>query len=142
MNLAQALKAKKKLLKEISDLQSKIQSNNSVMVGSPVYYKTRELMETLNKKVEELTTLKISIQTANIPILGKMYEMAELKSHVQFLRRINTQEGKKLERFQESILEYVSDYKVDEIDRMIKEAEEKIDSLQEEIDQFNHSTNI
>lgn len=142
MNLSQALKAKKKLLKEISELQSKIQASNSVMVGSPVYYKTRELMETLNKKVGELTSLKISIQTANIPILGKMYEMAELKSHVQFLRRINTQEGKRLERYQEQILEYVSDYKVDEIDQMVKEAEEKIDFLQEEIDQFNHSTHI
>lgn len=142
MNLSQALKAKKKILKEISELQSKIKDNNSVMEGSPVYYKTRDLMETLNEKIGELTKLKISIQTANIPILGKMYEMAELKSHVQFLRRIDTKEGKRLERFQEKIIEYVSEYKIDEIDRMVKEAEEKIDSLQEEIDQFNHSTHI
>jgi predicted nucleic acid-binding Zn-ribbon protein len=142
MNLAQALKAKKKLLKEISELQSKIQSNNSRLVDAPVYYQPRELMENLNKKTQELTNIKVAIQTANIPILSKMYEMAELKSHVQFLRRINTSEGKKLERFQEQVFEYAAEFKVDELDRMVKEAEEKIEAIQEEIDQYNHSTQL
>jgi hypothetical protein len=142
MNLAQALKFKKKLLKEISELQSKIQSNNSRLSDSPVYYHPRILMEELNQKIQDLTNLKVSIQKANIPILQKMYEMSEAKSHVQFLRRINTTEGKKVERFQDQVLDYVAEYKVNELDHLIKDAELKIEKIQEEIDQYNHSAQL
>lgn len=143
MRLAKALKLKKSLVGEIAALKTQIQNKNSFLVGSNVVekfdnYKTLDL---LNKKVDELITLKLRINEANIGIQEKIFTLSELKSQIQFWRGLNVREGVQ-ESYGTTDRTYLA--QIDEVkrDEMVKNIQINIDNIQEEIDVYNYTMSI
>jgi len=145
VTLAKALKEKSRLAKEVSKIKQLIETNNSSLAENAPPYRVEPLLEDLNKKTEALVELKIKIQAANTGILDKIYWMSEYKSQVDFLRRIDTTEGK-----QESNRHFGSGELLDNkaqidrviLDEMINKLEDNIDILQDEVDEYNHKKKI
>lgn len=144
MKLAKALKEKKRLASEIAHLKNKINTKNSFIKESNVKDKfdVNKLYEDLLNKIESLVNLKVAIYDANKEIQSKIYLMSEYKSLISFLNILNTNEGIVEKRFEQVALEY--EVQIDEIekDRLIKEYQTKVDLLQDEIDTYNHTTEI
>ena len=143
MKLSKALKLKKRLASDLTRLQSKVQSNNSVLKGNTLKYDINELMKEISDKRKDLINLKISINNANVTIQGKIYELAETKSYIQFLKAINTEEGIVTSRYGDGPSQNYTVI-IDEIqkDSLITKAQDKLDSIQEEIDTFNYTTTV
>ena len=142
--IAQALKDKKRLIRDITTLQSRIQHNNSVIEGNGFKTDNMALYVELSGKKKELNELKAKIFKANIKIYPKILAMDEMKSMIQFLRSIDTSEGKVMggryggETIITKCAQLNSTFITDEITKFEKE----IEKIQDEIDAYNAKTNI
>lgn len=145
MKLYKALKLKKTLVGEISKLKQQISEKNSYQVGSlnEEKFKVSELYENLLKKISELTNLKIMINEANREIQPSIYMLSEYKALISFWNEVSVSEGFKNVGYGATV---PTEFKVqvDEIKRneYISTFQKKIDSLQEEIDTYNYTTEI
>jgi len=142
MTLKRALKEKNKLVKELNDLYAKIKTYNSVAEDGEKPYSTKELMLNVDSKLNELIELKTKIHLANGPVYGKIFRMAELKSHVSKLNNLDCSSGKQKSWGGTEYTNKVSEIKVRDRDYFIKVAETEIEKLQDELDEFNATTNI
>lgn len=146
MKLHKALKLKKKLIGEIAFLKTQIQQKNSFMVGSlnPEKYNVPKLYAELLEKIDSLTGLKFAINEANREIQSKIYVLAEYKALIAFWNGVPSTEGThEARRFgSETLREYVAQIDEKTQDNYVKEFQRRIDSLQDEIDEFNYTTEI
>ena len=140
MNLAKALKLKNRLIQNINELQSEVQRNNSYREDGIRKIDTHKSMEDLVAATEKLIKLKISIFVASTPMRENILRLGELKSRIQFLKGINTTEGY-VDNYDGKTL-YSVEYDVSYIKNEVKTCESLIDELQEELDKFNHTTEI
>ena len=118
--------------------------HNSYIKGNKPIYDIENLWELLNGTVSELTELKTRIQKANTVIQPKIYKLSELKSLAAFLKGLQIKEGKLLgDNWRNSeVTEWQSEIGNLERDRKVEAIEKKIDTLQNELDQFNFETEI
>lgn len=148
MTIAQALKHKVKLVTKIKRLSTQLRIGNiAESTSGPLAYETPKILKELQDAQLELIKLKKDIYKANLPIIGKLYEMSELKSLIASFKAIPTLATTTIKTDS-----YVAGQQVTrtstcfittlEKDKIIADWEEKIEALQEEIDQFNHSTKI
>jgi hypothetical protein len=144
MNIKQALKLKNKLIKSISENTKLLQQYNTVEVGNPRPYSSTVLMVEISKATDELIALKSKIHRANAPMFEKIFEMSELKSAIKGLQKMECTEGKSnRERFRmESELVLTSEISLVVRNGKIKNMEERIEYLQDEMDVFNSNTEI
>ena len=146
MKLAKALKYKNRLVKKISTVQRSISSYNSVEKGSTKEVDVSLAMGEYKKFIKELVELKIKMFEASRPIREHILKLAELKAEISWLREIPTLRGQarvsSYMRDDGEAVEYEAVFSRQEINKMIEDNEEQIDSLQEEIDTFNHTTEI
>lgn len=144
MKLAKALKEKKKLTSEISHLKNLIQSKNSFIKGSntPDKFDVERLFSELQEKIQELVNLKIVINQANKEIQSLIYQLSEYKAIISFLEGLDVKEGIREDRFTNNVLEY--DVQFDELKKneLIKEYQDKADSIQDQIDNYNHTVEV
>lgn len=146
MKLYKALKLRKKLIGEITQLKAKIQRNNSYMEGSlnPEKHNVPKMYEELLNKIEELIDVKYVINEANREIQTRIYRLAEYKALIVFLNSMSTIEG-----MQESggygssaLREYKAQIDEETRNKYVAEFQNRVDSIQEEIDTYNYTTNI
>lgn len=145
MNIAKALKHKNVLVKEISQLQSKVIQYNSTLVGAAVPYDTKKLLKDLENKVADLIALKTAINKANQGIQETIYTLTEKKSLVSKIRAINTSSGKvPTHRYgtEGAVSEYAAQISLLEVDSMVAAMEKEIDDIQEKIDTYNYTTEV
>lgn len=145
MLLKNALKLKNQLVSEISDLGRLIQQNNSIITGNKRDYSVTDLLTEYDAKVLELTKLKASIQNANVPVHEKIFLLSELKNKITMLKGIDTQDGKSrpTRGFGSSDPEfYEAELKQKETRDLIKSVEEQIRGIQNDLDDFNGTTEI
>lgn len=145
MKIYQVLKAKKKLTSELQQLWQKFSNNNSVIVGNTRSYEPIELMSKIIAKTKELIQLKVKLQVANSEIYEKIFEISELKSAISKLGSVSTQSGIVHPHSYSSVsapVEYSAFYSQKMVDDIIAGYQEKISTLQEEIDTFNYTTEI
>ena len=140
MNLAKALKQKNRLIQTINELQSEVQRSNSYREDGVRKIDTHKSMEDLAAATEKLIKLKIAIFIASTPMRENILRLGELKSRIQFLKGINTQEGY-VDNYEGKTL-YSVEYDINYIKNEVKTCESLIDELQEELDKFNHMTEI
>jgi hypothetical protein len=141
MTLAKALKQKNRLAQKISKLQQEIQRENSVRADDPRKINVEDLFKELNNKVDELIKLKIAIFIASTPMRESILRLSELKSKVVFLQSISTTEGI-VSGFREDPVEYTVVYDKIFVKEQVELCEKKIDEIQDELDKFNHTTDI
>jgi hypothetical protein len=141
MNLAKALKEKKKITREIGNLKDLINRNNSYTEPNFPKFDVYKLEEDLISKTEELIDLKCKITKANIGINDKIYTMAELKGLVNFYKYLNTNEKT---TYDINRNETITKAKISEVYTIekVRELEKEIQDLQDEIDYYNQTTEI
>lgn len=143
ITLSKALKIKNRIAKEIKDLQTIVTQNNSYITGNTPSFDVKASYKELIDLRKKLGELKIKINTANAGMIDKMVEISELKSHIAFLRTINTQEGQvSASRYGDTMVEKSVAYNAKDIKEKEKETQKKIDTIQDEIDKFNATTLI
>jgi hypothetical protein len=141
MTLAKALKRKNRLAQKISKLQTEIQRENSVQKDDPRKIKVEDLMVELKERVLQLIKLKIAIFIASAPMRESILTLSELKSQIIFLQGISTREGK-ISEYGDTVVEYTAAFDKLYIREQVEICEQKIDAIQDELDKFNHTTEI
>lgn len=138
MNVKRALKEKSKLVKVITDAYQKLQNYNCVEEGFERPYDPEILMAEWFKGVEELITLKTEIHKANLKVYDKIFRLSELKSVVKQLKELECTNGKISDRYgrsepvlKESVITVLMR------DNKVKELEQEIEDLQEQLDNHN-----
>jgi hypothetical protein len=142
MTIAQALKEKNKKVAKINKIWTRIASYNSVIEGSEKPYDSDKLWEEYNREIADLIDLKTRIHLASAPVRKDIFALSELKSKIQNMRSLNTQDGLLRDRYASEYTEMVAHFSTLWKDEQIELTESMIDSIQEKLDAFNHSTNI
>ena len=144
MNIKQALKEKNKLVKRVGENTKLMQDHNTIEVGNTRPYSSIELKEQIIKDRTELSELKAKIHIANTPVLQEIFYMAELKSMIQSLKKMECTEGKSnRDRYRmESELILTSEISIVNRNQTIKDLEETIEKIQDRLDVFNSNTEI
>jgi hypothetical protein len=145
MKLYKALKLRKNLVGEIAKLKQQIKDKNSYLEGSKngEKFNVQDAYDELLIKIDELTGLKFAINEANKEIQAKIYTLAEYKALIAFWNEVSVDEGTKVASpYSEKVQSYV--VQVDEAKRneIVKNFQKRVDSLQEELDEYNFTTDI
>lgn len=144
MKLYKALKLKKTLLGEISNLKKEIKEHNSYLVGSKnsEKFNVKEAYIELYEKINNLVALKYVINESNREIQDKIYKISEFKGLIAFLNDVSVKEGSHSVGYSEQVREYSVHMDNEYIKNLISEYQKKVDALQDDIDVFNHTTDI
>jgi hypothetical protein len=148
MSLRKALQKKNLLVGKIRGLQTLISSKNVFTDETPENNRedTKVLLADLVKMRDGLIALKSAVTVANVSIYPTLARISELKSYIEFLNGISTNEGKTTQRVYgaQELLVLMNKATLSEKDiRSLKEETEKeIEDLQEKVDDFNASTFI
>ena len=141
ITLARALNLKNRLAGRLAKLDSDFENYNSLPAGTDrpdlkVLYGER------NKLVARLIELKVALNATNQPMQRTIFELGEAKSLVALLSRTSTKHGKVVEGYQGTETEYTAQFRKSDVDREVRRLEVVIDRLQEQLDAFNHRTQI
>jgi len=141
MNLAKALKRKNRLAQKVNDLKTEIQRENRTRSDDSKKIDVGTLIEELRTSIDNLVKLKISIFVASTPMRENILRLGEMKAYITFLRTIDTREGK-VSDYGETEVEYVATIDKIYVKTKIEKYEKEIDGIQDELDAFNHRTEI
>ena len=141
MNLARALKLKNRLTQKINELQREVQVENSDRSDAERKIDVENSMKELTETTEKLIKLKIAVFVATTPMRETILRLGELKSRILFLKGIDVKEGK-IWDYGEKETEYSAVYDKIYIKEQVAICENSIDDLQEQLDKFNHNTEI
>lgn len=144
MNIKQGLKEKNKLVKRIAENTKLMQDYNTIEVGNTRPYSSLELKGIIIRDRKKLSELKAKIHIANTPVLEEIFYMAELKSMIQSLKKMDCTEGKSnRDRYRmESEMILTSEISIVNKNQTIKDLERQIDEIQDKLDIFNSNTEI
>ena len=144
MKLFQALKLRKKLTGEINKLKSQLIEKNSYIAGSinGEKFDAHKAYDELVAKTNDLVNLKFVIAEANHNIQADIFSLAETKGLLIFNSELNVTEGIKSERYSDDTHEFHAHISEEERDSRVVELQKKIDAIQQELDEYNYSTEV
>lgn len=146
MKLSKALKEKNRLAGEINRLKQLIQRENSRNVKSSSTVDVGKLWTEMVEATEKLITLKTAIFKANAGIYDKIVRMAELKGRVGWVQTLNTNNETKEEIIYGTSTIRVTEFKAyktqEDVDNMVKELQDEISKLQDDLDDYNATVTI
>jgi hypothetical protein len=146
MNIKQALKRKNKLVKEISSEFEKLQKYNSIAEGMERVYDPQQAMDNYIRKTNQLIALKTAVHRANAPVYDKIFRLAELKSVISPVKRLDCQSGTVHSRGgygspSETIV-MTAIVSIIERDQLVEKLEAEIEMIQDDLDRWNATTEI
>ena len=136
------------MIQKIASLQIDIQTLNSIPSDMERKIDVDELMDELEQAIRDLIKLKILIFTASVPMRETILTLAETKSRISFLKGIDTYEGKNkpsdYSRYDrpDSEVEFSVEIDMMWVRDEIQISENFIDKMQDDLDAFNHKTEI
>jgi hypothetical protein len=142
MTIAQALKEKNKRLNQINKLWERLATNNSIPEGNERAFNPDELLNQLRDETDLFIELKTKIHHACEPVRDKVFRLSELKNFVKKLRSIDTNQGLVVNRYENSSIRYNAFISAGALDEYIEGIENELESIQEELDLFNHTTHL
>lgn len=143
MNLARALRFKKRVVEAIARTERDISANNSKPQGAEREANPRELMDRRESLVKYLLELKLAISRSTQPILPLILQIGENKARIKFLSGIGTTHGFVPASYQGDVaVTYEAIFRKGDLDKQIKSIEAEIDQAQTAIDQYNAVTFI
>lgn len=141
--VAKALKLRKRLAEQVAKVSLLAQTTNSAIEGTKPEFDVANLLRRREVLVGFLIEIKTAISVANQPIYDKIHTLAELKGYIAFLAGIDVKNGPVHERFaSEGVVKYAAQVRSAEIQRLTTWAEKEIDRIQEELEVFNHKTEV
>lgn len=142
MNLAKALKVKNKKLAEYNKTLQKVVAYNSYDVTSKKDYNAKGLLQQAEIQLQLYVDFKTAIHKASEPVRHKIFMIGELKALLSRIHSLSTSEGLVRDRYSSEGATYAADISQLEKDAKIEELETAIESLQDELDYFNATTEI
>ena len=142
MTIAQALKEKNKKVTRLSNLWDRLHRYNVMNDGEDKPYTSKDTWEEINKLTEEIVELKTKIHSASSPVRSSIFMLSELKNKAQRLKGMSVNNGTYKDRYSDTVISQVAEFDVIWKDRMVESIEESIETIQESLDKFNHTTNI
>ena len=144
MKLYKALKVRKNLIGEITKLKHQIKEKNSYLEGSKngENFDAEKAYELLLSKIQELTSLKFIINEANREIQAKIYLLGEYKALISFWNEVSVVDGTQVAGYSDKVLTYSVNFTESTKEERINEYQKKVDAIQEELDEYNFSTDI
>ena len=137
------------MAQKIATLQKDIQDHNSIPSGQDRKIDVNKMMEELELAIKDIIRLKLIIFQASNPMRETILTLAEYKSRISFLREIDTHEGKNKTNdhmrgfgYNDGEIEFSAAFDLLWVRKEISKCEEKIDKLQDELDIFNHKTEV
>lgn len=141
ITLARALKLKNRVAGRLAKLDSDFETYNSQPDGSD-RPDIKALYAERNALAARLIELKVGLSVANQPIQRTIFELGEAKSLVALLAKTSTAHGKAYDSYRGTGIDYVAQFRKSDIDREVRRLEVEIDRLQEQLDSFNHRTQV
>jgi hypothetical protein len=146
MNISKALKVKNRLAGEIVRLQNIIKRENSRRSDNASKVNVAEEFLKLSEVRQKLISLKSAIALATAPLSEKLVRLAETKAKMNFYQSLPTQEGTEVDIYGSSreklTYEWTAFYNRQRVDAITKEFQDSIDTLQDEVDEFNAKTQV
>ena len=155
ITLRKALNLKNKLIGEINELGSTISMHNRYDIGRNSISEKIDVKAKLGeyvKKKNDLITLKTAIVNANAgsngsnSIYATLVKIEEMKSLIAFLKGIQTdtssREQTDYRTEKVTVIEVKVQVSYEEIRGHIKQAEEDLEKLLDEVEEFNGNTRI
>jgi hypothetical protein len=141
MNIKQALKLKNKLKGKIRVTMSRLRRYNLYAENLERPYDARVLLKELEDLTKELIDLKSRIAEANRPIQKQIYRLSELKGMCSELSALSCEKHYSYESRETPVLK-VPVIELQEKDQMVLALELEIESIQDQLDHFNHVTTV
>jgi hypothetical protein len=146
MKLTKALKLKNQLAGEVAELKDRLAKQNSRAVTVPFDYDASEVLAALREKIDRLVAVKAAIAAANVAQYARIFRLAELKGLVATLKALDVRhgvfkEGGSFARADYEV-EYVAQLKKAAVDTLVAELDAEISTLQDELDEFNHTASV
>ena len=146
MKLNQALKTKSRMVGELNRLQQIFQRENARRNDSTSKVDRTALWDQIIKLSTEIGELKAKIVVANIKVYPKLERMSELKGRIKFITQLTKRDGEEVHRgytaAPATTYTWDSCISQEKEDVMVKELQEQINTLQDEIDIINATTDI
>jgi hypothetical protein len=150
ISLAKALKIKNRLVGELASLQAVARQHNSLPIESRGEKSVRldKVWEDIQNTSNRIVELKSKIAVATAQIAPFLVDLAETKSTISFLETLPIKEGKEDTQIgygvNSSLKTVVWNSFIDEAskNKLVKENKNRLDSLQDKIDEFNAVTKI
>lgn len=145
IRLATALKIKNRFAGEVKRLQTILARENSRSEFNNSTIDVSKVTSELDTAVESLIKVKSAIAKANAEIYEKIERMSEFKAQINFYNSIPTLDelviaSPRRGASAELRTQYTAFHKKSDVDRITKELQTKIESLQDQIDEYNAST--
>jgi len=142
MKLYQALKEKNKIIGRINELTQLIQSKNSTLSTNPSKFNLDEILVELETQKSDLISLKTRIYKTNYDIQHKIFTIAELKTEIKFWTSLPAREGTEYNQYSKESYTYVAHFNEVHIRAKKEELQKQIEKIQEELDYYNHTTDL
>lgn len=145
MTVARALKTKNRLVERLGKARTTVRTYNSIRKELDI--REHDVEQKMDESVilmKNLVALKTSIDRANQPIREKIYEMSELKAHIEFIRSVSTRRGKERSRYMAEVdeVEYEVTFTLPTLEDEVERTEARIDEIQAQLDDHNASTKV
>lgn len=144
MNIAQALKKKNRLAGEIRRQEDIMRRENSRREDTTSTVDRESVITKILDLKKDLVDIKTKIAKANVNIYQKIEEMVELKSYIGMLKDLPKRDD--VERIyvgdKELHLKWTSYITEGACDDMLTALQKSVDTLQDEIDDYNASTQV
>lgn len=144
VSIARALKEKNRVAGRLAKARQLVGKENSKEKKVPRGVDVKAAYAEAKTLRDRLVAIKTAIAVANQPIVGKIVELAEVKSEIAYLNTLNVQEGV----FEESsyagklVKEYDAVLKNAEVLSEVDALQCRADELQDELDEFNASVKV
>ena len=142
MTIAQALKEKNKKVATLQKLWERMQKYNSIQEGAERPYSTAEIFAQIGEVSADLILLKAKIHSASELVRSDIFALSEFKNIAQRIKGIDCTTGTQVERYSSTTFQKTAELSITWQDRELAAIEDKIESIQERLDKFNHTTEI
>jgi len=148
LNVNQALKKKNALTKDMVTQQALLIAHNTYKTRNKetIEYDTKAVLNNFVANIGCLVETKAAIARANHDVWPKIFRLAELKGLVSTLKQIPVKQGIELESTgygaEAKEVEYKATLTHTDIDKKIKEFENEMERLQDDLDKFNFTTEV
>ena len=143
ISLIRAFKERSRIIRQIDLINRQIREENSIIEGGLRSIDVRQSYAEYTRLCSKLITLKKAISRANCGIIGKLVELAEIKSICHQLKLIPVKDGRQEPGYDESEVKVMNaELKKAEIAAETEALQTRMDVLQDEIDEFNARTLI
>ena len=144
MKIVRAMKQVKRLQGEIKELQKRASGCLNTVEGNEFPEQFHEVLSDLSAKRAKLSALKNGVMKANIAgdMFIKILQLGEMKSEIDFVRELDPKCGVSEDRYGDIKTKYVSQWTVAKKNTEVQRLQSAINSLTDELDDFNAKTNI